>query len=182
MRNGLSIVAAAAVLMACGAAQATVVTENTGWQYGQDNAANTAQTVPLSLDVTSAGGATLSVTDGFNPGDIYNVTLTEGSFSESLKTQFASFTTSFDNNLGPAAVYFASEWLDNTFSHQQLTLGVGTYTLTVKDLSTAYGYPAGFGFRLDAVPEPATWAMSLMGLLGIGAVLRTRRALNAKTA
>lgn len=86
--------------MACGAAQATVVTENTGWQYDQDNAVNTAQPDSLSLDVTSPGGATLSFTDGFYAGDVYNITLKEGTFSESLKTQFISFTTSFDNNLG----------------------------------------------------------------------------------
>jgi hypothetical protein len=32
-----------------------------------------------------------------------------------------------------------------------------------------------FAFRIDAVPEPATWAMMIIGFGGVGAVMRRRR-------
>lgn len=39
-----------------------------------------------------------------------------------------------------------------------------------------------FGFRVASVPEPATWAMMIMGFGGLGAVMRRRRGEAATTA
>ena len=57
----------------------------------------------------------------------------------------------------------------------------GTYTITVQDLCGSHGnpacpgFPAGWGIRLDAVPELSTWALMLVGTTGLGAALRRRR-------
>lgn len=53
-----------------------------------------------------------------------------------------------------------------------LTLITGTYSFTLGDPRA----PEGSGtVTLTAVPEPATWAMMLVGFGGLGALLRRRR-------
>jgi hypothetical protein len=37
-----------------------------------------------------------------------------------------------------------------------------------------------FAAGLSAVPEPATWALMLMGMGGLGAALRSRRTMNGR--
>ena len=95
-----------------------------------------------------------------------------------MKSIFASFPTTFDNNKGPAAGppdNFAADWLNNDYSHFQFELTSGTYFLTVQDINKNEGFPAGFGVRLDGVPEASTWAMLGIGFAGIGLVGLSRR-------
>ena len=88
------------------------------------------------------------------------------------------------------------DWLSTTglydVSNAFLTKGVPYYVsnadLTALDAlgwggvnagNTAIGNPTGRAFNLvigpDAVPEPATWAVMLMGFFGMGAMARRRR-------
>ena len=53
----------------------------------------------------------------------------------------------------------------------------GTYTLMANTSETTNG-----AFSLTAVPEPASWALMLVGFGGLGAVLRRRRQLTAAVA
>ena len=54
-------------------------------------------------------------------------------------------------------------------------LGVGSYELTFSGQSPSGGAESGnLTFRL-AVPEPATWALMLLGFGGIGVAMRRRR-------
>jgi hypothetical protein len=175
MRKMLVTGVATALLMAASGAQALTLIGGEGWEYGQDNAKNTAQVTPITLDVTNPDGDTFSLTDGFQPGDVYKVSFKEGLITFGAMSVFTSYPTTFNNNTGPYASTFAPDWLNNDFSHLQVLLSPGTYTVTVKDTSNV-GYPAGFGFRLDAgVPEPATWAMMVFGLGLLGAGLRLAR-------
>ena len=95
--------------------------------------------------------------------------------AESIKCALFSGSKCFNNNTGPSASLFASDWKDLSFSHLQLTFGSGTYSLVVKDIKDA-GLPAGFGVRVDAVPEASTWAMLVAGFAGLAfAGSRVRR-------
>jgi hypothetical protein len=142
-----------------------------GWYYDQVTSAKDLASIKLVIPAGDSG--LFSFTDGFIPGDVYRITFD----GLSIKTQFALFPTPFDNNKGPAAGSpddFAADWLDISFSHQQLEFAAGTYTITVQDIQNK-GFPAGFGVRLDAVPEASTWAMLGVGFAAIGLVGVSRR-------
>jgi hypothetical protein len=54
------------------------------------------------------------------------------------------------------------------------TLGDGTYTLTIMGANSGPGSLAGT-VTINAVPEPAAWAMMLIGFGAIGASMRRRK-------
>lgn len=56
--------------------------------------------------------------------------------------------------------------------------GPGTYQFYVNNGANDFG---NFALSQISVPEPATWAMTMLGLFGIGAVLRNRRKLAGAT-
>lgn len=59
-----------------------------------------------------------------------------------------------------------------------ILLGIGEHTLTftATNTSTVLGtYSGNFNFALAPVPEPATWAMMLLGFAGIGLSMRGAR-------
>ena len=58
------------------------------------------------------------------------------------------------------------------------TLGTGPHTLTFTATNTSNvlgTYSGNFNFAVAPVPEPATWAMMLLGFGGIGFAMRRRR-------
>jgi hypothetical protein len=124
----------------------------------------------VTTTITLGGVGTFTVTD---PSYVFNVTGTGigthiAGFGTSLHGDFAdliSTALSFYNlktKLGPLAV---SAW---TFGQTVATSGgVLKFTSMNARTFTATGP--------DAVPEPATWSMMLLGLGGLGAMLRARR-------
>ena len=77
-----------------------------------------------------------------------------------------------NNNVSFGGVSFAA----GGGSYNIYTWNGGTYLLS--SVIDPVGYPQNgtLGtFRVDAVPEPAIWAMMLMGFGGLGAATRTRR-------
>jgi hypothetical protein len=110
--------------------------------------------------------------------------------SAALAGQTGSHNLSFsDGTLGGGTVTFTSDFLDfsNTtnrdfaLSLSSLSPVVSAATGTNKSLNSFTGSLGG-QFASDpaalvngAVPEPATWAMMLLGMLGIGLSLRGRR-------
>ncbi len=160
----------------------TALIEDTGWQYDQvDVVGNPSEGSPwvFTVQVNDAPGI-FSLSDGFIAGDTYTVSVNGGAGISSVFG--GGVNTNFDmvpNNFGPAANYFAADFLDPTFSHLQLYLAPGLYSISITGDGKG-GLPAGFGVRLDSpVPEPATWALMItgFGLAGIG--LRRRRGVAA---
>ena len=65
-------------------------------------------------------------------------------------------------------------WSFNNPPSNTYTLGDGTYTLTIMGDNSGPGSLGGT-VTINAVPEPAAWAMMLIGFGAIGASMRRRR-------
>jgi len=155
---------------------ATVLVANTGWQYDEVDAVNAASNnSPITFTVAPGTTDLFSLSDGFIKGDTYTVTI-DGLITD--VSTFSLYATPFNNNLGPAAVDFAADWLSMSFAHLQISFAPGTYSLVVRG-NGAGGLPAGVGERLDngsvAIPEPATWLTMLLGFGGLGLAMRNAR-------
>jgi hypothetical protein len=118
-----------------------------------------------------------------SPTFVESLTLTntlDGFYSISLNTSSASvdFTSAVLSNGTdnyPLSFLLTSGpnefWgLDTTF------IAAGQYTLSINGNNNATGVLAGTVTISDAVPEPATWAMMLLGFGAIGWQLRRRKA------
>ncbi|HEX4181691.1 MAG TPA: PEP-CTERM sorting domain-containing protein [Caulobacteraceae bacterium] len=175
--------AGAAVLAMAAQSSATALIVGSGWQYDQVNKVGTpSENSALTFNVPTGDVYVFSLSDGFKPGDAYTV-----SFSGlTAFTTFSVYPTTFNNDLGPAAGYFAADWLDSSFSHLQLFFSAGSYSLTVEG-NCGGGCAAGVGERLDPfsgspTPEPATWLSMLLGFGGLGMAARSARRKPALTA
>jgi hypothetical protein len=123
----------------------------------------------------------LYIADGYSAGDEFEINVNGG---PDLATSVTNVT---DPNTYNPLYYIGDEYgaaftapEDAYFSHLILPLPAGSYSIT--GTVTAYtqveygifaGYGAG-GISLGAVPEPAAWALMLVGFGGIGAALRRR--------
>ena len=120
--------------------------------------------------------------NGLVAGDKYNVSFYWGGAQQS--GYYSDTTEEFDVSLGGETHHTATVsniaqgftgWQHQTFTY--------TATGTSEVLSfLAHGTPGGQppfsvldGVSLNAVPEPATWAMMLVGVAGMGAIARRRR-------
>jgi hypothetical protein len=115
--------------------------------------------------VTAATG---TVTDIYIPSFVYSVT------GPATPSQNVLSTTN-DNLIFPAGSFLVDgnglgfATTDGGAS-MDIVLENGQYEVTAANLGIGAG-----GFTLTAVPEPATWAMMLIGFGGLGAMLRKGR-------
>jgi len=144
-------------------------------------------TTPGSWTITLAGAGTLTVTDVENSGDQFKL------FDNGVAmTPAASPFTAAGQNSGQAGLAGGLTSVpafgdnvgedinaalgDANFSSGTFALSAGTNVITGTFLGSV-----GFGdmdFIAESgvpIPEPATWALMLMGLGGVGAALRMRR-------
>jgi hypothetical protein len=173
LKMALVSVAALASLAAI-PAKADVLTLNGGWDafyfggttpdtfnYFQDINGNA-----LDFTFTLTSSAMLTVADGWWDGDQFTITNNGVSIGNTS-------TPVFDG------AYVGDNWYaglkDPEFSSRSWVLGPGTYDISGVAIQSPFGYGEG-GIALGAVPEPATWALLILGLGMIGFAARRRAA------
>ena len=179
----MAIGATVLMLAAAGAAQASVLnidptapdpmpTLGVGWVADEISA----PFVPSDASpytFTLAASAIFRITDQFVPGDTYFV------YNGAVTPANLILTTVFNGPQAPLTPVGdptgEAGWESGDYSHGQITLGPGTYALTVEGDGVG-GTPAGFYTRLDSAtvtPEPSTFA--IMGLSGVAGLVFYRR-------
>lgn len=179
--SGRKLVAASAIggaaLALAGPCGAVALTAGAGWQGDTaDSAGTPSMNSPATFTVAPGATDVFSLTDALGLKDLFTVTINGGVTAMSTLT---SYPTSFNNGLGPEAATAGPAWLDSGTSHLQLQFAPGTYSLSIASNCSSGTCPQAFDDRLDllnAVPEPAAWAIMLVGFGGIGASIRRRRA------
>ena len=124
-----------------------------------------------------------SATDNGTPtGDFDNISL-GGNYPNGIGNVEVCLTNSNSCAGGGGGGATLSDPASGTFS---LVFGSNTSSVTLSDFYVRYQSLAGLGDvgsasgrETPAVPEPATWALLLVGFGGIGATLRTRKAKTA---
>ena len=195
--KALLIAAAGAVaIIAAGSANAQYVlqplTYGGGWQeFGWSNGAGSIWTdgsfgPPVEYTFTVGPFAEkLQVADGYNAGDEFAFFLTDLSTSTGgiYYTSISQYNPDVYNPLyyigdNYSAAFYPIE--APYFSHLQLTLGPGSYELigiVTQTTQTEHGIFSCCGtggIQLTYVPEPAGWALMLLGFGVVGAALRHR--------
>ena len=165
---------AALAALAAVPAKADTLTLNGGWDmfyfggttpatlnYFQDINGNA-----IDFTFTLTSSAILTVADGWWDGDQFTVTNNGVSIGNTS-------TPVFDGQ------YVGDSWYDAlknpAFSSRSWVLGPGAYDISGVAIQSPIGYGEG-GIALGAVPEPATWALLILGLGMIGFAARRRAA------
>ena len=134
---------------------------------------------------TTVGSET---TIGFTEAGLTAPTFTEwltftndlaGTYALTLDTSSAGIDFTSAILTGPGGPYELVEEFDNGISEfwnlSSLFLEAGTYTLTINGDNSSTGSLGGT-VTINAVPEPGTWAMMLLGFGAAGYAMRRRRA------
>jgi hypothetical protein len=134
---------------------------------------------------TTVGSET---TIGFTEAGLANPTFTEwltftndmaGVYALTLDTSSSGIDFTSAILTGPGGPYELVEEFDNGIAEfwnlSSLFLEAGTYTLTINGDNSSTGSLGGT-VTINAVPEPGTWAMMLLGFGAAGYAMRRRRA------
>ena len=127
-------------------------------------------------------------TIGFTEAGLANPTFTEwltftndmaGVYALTLDTSSSGIDFTSAILTGPGGPYELVEEFDNGISEfwnlSSLFLEAGTYTLTITGDNRSTGSLGGT-VTINAVPEPGTWSMMLLGFGAAGYAMRRRRA------
>ena len=140
-------------------------------------------TVSYTLDQT-AGGIEFAI--GYHDAGLANPfeemltfeNTLAGSYDFSLTTTTVDISELFLSGTGigdtPIPLTFTSGSLEQ-YALLGLNLGAGTYTLHINGSYTGRVSSFGGDINFAAVPEPATWAMMLLGFGAVGFAMRRRR-------
>jgi hypothetical protein len=165
----LSLAGVAALAMAS-AANATITLDTCSMTCtGPATVGNTTTIGYSEAGLDNPFTETLSFTNTL--ASLYSVTLDTSDAAVNFTSAWLSDGTttaplSFVGQLGPNEFW----GLDTTF------LAAGSYTLTINGTNSNTGTLGGTVTITDhGVPEPATWAMMLLGFAGIGVAMRHKR-------
>src|SRR5438270_1517131 len=180
MRKFMIALAGATALAAASAANAAVTIGATGSTSGVTQSVVTdvvGNPNKIEFDTTNPGAG--SVTSFFN---FFSDSSNLGVFSVTTATSPASTVNGFSLFTG------GSQLVAGTTPFTSLTGGSNSLTLTTAltpntwytfqytvNLATAADISGPASFYTNAVPEPATWALMLLGFGGIGMAIRRRR-------
>ena len=167
----LGVVGATAFALSSAAGAVVTVDSSTTVVSGPNTVANT---TTIGFTEASLGSPTFLETVVFTNtlAGLYSVTLTTSSPD-------IDFTSAFLAGLGgPYDLIEIDDDGTNEFWRlaNPVTLGASTYTLNINGNNAGAGSLGGSITIRQAVPEPATWAMMLLGFGAVGFAMRRRRA------
>ena len=162
-----------ATALAVGSAAGAVVTVDSSTTV-VSGPATVADTTTIGFTEASLSSPTFIETVAFTNtlAGLYSITLTTSSPD-------VDFTSAFLAGLGgPYNLVEIDDDGTNEFWRlaNPVTLGASTYTLTINGDNSGAGSLGGSITIRQAVPEPATWAMMLLGFGAVGFAMRRRRA------
>ena len=174
----LAVAVGAGMLLAAGTASATViVAPNSAWYRFQFQAVGSFATGgPANLPIVQAPGAppwtfnlasatTLSVTDAFLSGDIFDIFDFGGLI----------LSTSVVGTGGDCGSLPDPCFADPLISSGTVGLPPGAHSLTIQVTTSPFGGGAGYFRVATTVPEPVTLTLFAVGLVGMGFMMRRRR-------
>ncbi|HEX4711045.1 PEPxxWA-CTERM sorting domain-containing protein [Phenylobacterium sp.] len=197
MKRNLALATVAAAAMLCGSASATItLTPGVfGSQFGVHADNGLDQTGNTVFGTVGIGGSRVTFTSTdtlflngqgeaiIDANPLHNLTVTfaqTNTFSQATFDIEAITNGVFDLSVNGGAATFANTALSGNGANKFVLSGTNgetfnslafTFTPAVDDLKQFRLQP-GAGAQ---IPEPATWAMMLVGVGGVGAVLRSKR-------
>ena len=140
--------------------------------YWNDSGVLPAATTLTPWTFTTATLTQLQVTDGFYIGDEFSVAIA-GTVNETVDTSVVN--PAVDDTGGPG-YDGPTSWADPDYSRAAISLGPGTYSVTIDIIRNAPGFTAGGAFVEDTdAPEPTSGVLLATGLLGAALWKRRRR-------
>jgi hypothetical protein len=136
------------------------------------NTSTTTGPLPLTLGTLSLAGG------GGNPtfDDVFDLKVSFTAPAGSSDTFSADVTGSVHGSAGAALISFAADPSQSfVFDGQTYTLTVTDVSLNLDSQSDSSGSLTGSLTISAAVPEPSTWAMMILGFLGVGFMAYRRK-------
>lgn len=157
-----------------------IYTPRDGSLFAQLTAGNQDEAVLLSQSFDVSGVTRLSGRVGFLANDYIDPLGTQfvppGSYNDFgfVRLRGDQVATLYFRDIATVGNYGFTDW--DSFD---VVLGPGAYTLEIGVVNNTDGDNASRlvvdNIRVDAVPEPATWAMMILGFFGLGTMLRRRK-------
>jgi hypothetical protein len=169
MRKVVLAAVAATALAAASTANAAITVTNSSGVSAPVNVVNTPTQSTIDFGQNPAPSGSFSGWFEFNNdlSGLYSVIV-------STSTPFASITDAALSGLGGSPTIASASGSGNSLSLLVNFLGAGDYRFSFGGNAPPNGGVVNGNLTFQPVPEPATWAMMLVGFAGIGFAMRRR--------